>query len=62
MGAGSGVTAGPPAPPLPAIVGRAPTSAIRRHDDPRAFLLEVMNDPSVAMELRIDAAKALLQP
>lgn len=31
-----------------------------RHDDPRQFLLEVMNDASVAMELRIQAAKALL--
>ena len=46
--------------PLPAVVHRAPASAIPRHDDPRAFLLEVMNDPSVAMELRIKAAKALL--
>jgi hypothetical protein len=47
-------------PPLPAVVHRAPASAIRRHDDPRAFLLEVMNDPSVTMELRVKAAKALL--
>lgn len=30
------------------------------HDDPRSFLLSVMNDPSVAMALRIEAAKALL--
>ena len=30
------------------------------HDDPRSFLLAVMNDPSVAMALRIEAAKALL--
>lgn len=30
------------------------------HDDPRQFLLEVMNDPSVALALRIEAAKALL--
>lgn len=28
--------------------------------DPKAFLLRVMNDPSVDMALRIDAAKALL--
>lgn len=28
--------------------------------DPRRFLLAVMNDPTVAMALRIDAAKALL--
>jgi hypothetical protein len=30
------------------------------HRDPREFLLSVMNDPSVPMVLRIDAAKALL--
>lgn len=29
--------------------------------DPRRFLLQVMNDDSVALALRIDAAKALLQ-
>lgn len=28
--------------------------------DPRAFLLAVMNDPSVDMRIRVDAAKALL--
>ena len=28
--------------------------------DPRAFLLSVMNDPSVDMRIRVDAAKALL--
>jgi hypothetical protein len=51
-------------PPVPAVVtpAAAPASTIRRHDDPRQFLLDVMNDPSVAMELRIKAAKALLQP
>ena len=46
--------------PLPVVIPPAPASAIQRHDDPRAFLLEVMNDPLVAMELRIKAAKALL--
>lgn len=48
--------------PVPAVVtaAAAPTSTIRHHDDPRQFLLDVMNDPSVAMELRIKAAKALL--
>jgi hypothetical protein len=30
-------------------------------DDPRRFLLQAMNDGSVAMALRIEAAKALLQ-
>jgi hypothetical protein len=48
--------------PRPAMGSRAPASAIRRHDDPRAFLMDVMNDPSVAMDLRIKAAKALIQP
>lgn len=48
--------------PVPAVVtpAAAPASTIRRHDDPRQFLLDVMNDPAVAMELRIKAAKALL--
>ncbi|OWQ48015.1 hypothetical protein CDL60_05345 [Roseateles noduli] len=31
-------------------------------NDPRAFLLQVMNDASVPMALRIEAAKALLPP
>ena len=30
------------------------------YDDPRQFLLDVMNDTTVSMELRIQAAKALL--
>lgn len=30
------------------------------HQDPEAFLLRVMNDPSVAMSMRIEAALALL--
>lgn len=30
------------------------------HDDPRAFLLAVMNDPGVSLALRIEAARALL--
>ena len=30
------------------------------YQDPRRFLLYVMNDPTVALVLRIDAAKALL--
>ena len=53
-------------PPVPAVLPRATTpaqgSSIHRHDDPRAFLLDVMNDPSVSMDLRIKAAKALLKP
>ncbi|MBL8387658.1 MAG: hypothetical protein JNK17_05560 [Hydrogenophaga sp.] len=36
---------------------RGPTNG---YDDPRQFLLDVMNDATVSMELRIQAAKALL--
>lgn len=32
-----------------------------RHEDPRAFLLAVMNDPAAPLALRIEAAKGLLQ-
>lgn len=32
-----------------------------RHGDPKLFLLDVMNDTSVALALRIEAAKALIQ-
>lgn len=38
----------------------SPVSGQAHQDDPRSFLLSVMNDPSVAMALRIEAAKALL--
>jgi hypothetical protein len=31
------------------------------HDEPRRFLLNVMNDPTVEMALRIEAAKALMR-
>lgn len=39
-----------------------PASHLRAYDetDPRDFLLTVMNDPAIAMSLRIEAAKALL--
>ena len=46
-----------------------PAAAVQRHEpapaagqtaDPRAFLLSVMQDPSVDLRLRIEAAKALL--
>ncbi|NML44163.1 hypothetical protein HHL11_10410 [Ramlibacter sp. G-1-2-2] len=42
------------APAAPAANTQAP------QQDPRSFLLAVMNDPAVAMHLRIEAAKALL--
>lgn len=49
--------AGPPAEAQAA----APTAAATGQcTDPRSFLLIVMNDPTVPMALRIDAAKALL--
>jgi hypothetical protein len=38
----------------------AHVSPTTRHQDPRRFLLEVMNDPAIEMQLRIEAAKALL--
>lgn len=63
--------ADPPAPPAtPASAARpdattappATTSTTTgRHDDPRAFLLSVMNDATVPLALRIEAAKGLLQ-
>lgn len=56
-------------PPAPAAPAMAPAAAPARggpvgpagpYDDPRRFLLDVMNDPTVDMALRIQAAKALL--
>lgn len=48
----------------PATRATAPTHAAAvpaaRHQDPRQFLLAVMNDPAVELPLRIEAAKALL--
>lgn len=37
-----------------------PVHASMQYSDPRRFLLAVMNDPSVSLALRIEAAKALL--
>jgi hypothetical protein len=37
-----------------------PVATAGRHLDPRQFLQDVMNDPGVALALRIEAAKALL--
>jgi hypothetical protein len=39
---------------------RSPSAASTEHDDPKRFLLRVMNDDTVALALRIEAAKALL--
>lgn len=42
---------------------QATTTAVTGHfQDPRAFLLAVMNDPVVPLALRIEAAKGLLRP
>jgi hypothetical protein len=38
-----------------------PTTTAPAHDDPRRFLLSVMNDTTVDMALRVEAAKALLK-
>ena len=53
--------------PAPAAVPALPPAASPTHNalngpyqDPRRFLLDVMNDPTVALAQRIDAAKALL--
>lgn len=54
------LAAAPPplSPEALATPGQPPSSAIQT--DPRRFLLEVMNNEALAMDLRIDAAKALL--
>ncbi|MGI9216252.1 MAG: hypothetical protein ACR2JA_04545, partial [Hydrogenophaga sp.] len=50
-----------------AVSGVAPVTApattaslLGRHEDPRSFLLVVMNDATAPLALRIEAAKALL--
>ena len=48
-------TAPPPAPSLPGASDPAGPQ-----EDPRRFLLGIMNDPAVDLHLRIEAAKALL--
>lgn len=57
--AGSGLGLGPGSDEgaSPTTDGPAPAAAAR---DPKRFLLDVMNDDSVPLALRIDAAKALL--
>ena len=46
--------------PIPAAQVHAPASTGDAEHDPRRFLQHVMNDSSVALQLRIEAAKALL--
>ena len=48
------------APHAPAPAGASQPGAAASEDDPRRFLLRIMNDESVPLALRIEAAKALL--
>ena len=52
--------AAPASPSAPVEQRPAPTGTGGAGQDPRAFLLAVMNDDSVALALRIEAARALL--
>jgi hypothetical protein len=42
------------------VSAQAPSAAAANSPDPRRFLLEVMNDRTIELHLRIEAAKALL--
>lgn len=53
-------TVSPPALPTGAPAAYAGVDAAEPYQDPRRFLLAVMNDRSVPMALRVEAAKALL--
>lgn len=46
--------------PAPVAASTASTASTAAGDEPRQFLLRVMNDDSVGLALRIEAAKALL--
>jgi hypothetical protein len=48
-----------PAASLPIAVSQAP-SVKARYEDPKLFLQDIMNDASVPVASRIEAAKALL--
>ncbi|NTV11175.1 MAG: terminase small subunit, partial [Zoogloea sp.] len=50
----------PPAAAAPAGGEAARLDVAGHFDDPKGFLLAVMNDPSAGAGLRIEAAKALL--
>lgn len=55
---------GPAAVPAGCVLGSVAEPShgdlIGTHQDPRCFLLEVMNNPTAPLALRVDAAKALL--
>ena len=60
--AAAGVVPAPAALPVqPPAASPSHTALNGPYQDPRRFLLDVMNDPTVALALRIDAAKALLR-
>ncbi|TAK89411.1 MAG: hypothetical protein EPO09_17420 [Aquabacterium sp.] len=46
--------------PLASTIPASQTTLATQHGDPRQFLLSVMNNETVALHLRIEAAKALL--
>lgn len=50
-----------PSAPSPSPAGKPGGGSYGPHQEPRAFLLDVMNDPSVDLALRIEVAKALLR-
>ncbi|OOG87875.1 hypothetical protein B0E41_03075, partial [Hydrogenophaga sp. A37] len=51
----------PTAVPTPPLAASTPHHALNGpYQDPRRFLMDVMNDPTVALAYRIEAAKALL--
>jgi hypothetical protein len=52
---------GPTAPSAAAPLAKPQPVSAMANEDPKRFLLRVMNDDSVALALRIEAAKALLQ-
>lgn len=62
-GVGSTSASAPAAAPMTAAAAGSEVVALNGpYQDPRSFLLDVMNHPAVALELRIRAARALLAP
>ena len=59
--AARGAPASPAAPQLTPPVASSVAATIGSNNDPRAFLTAVMNDATVPLALRIEAAKGLLQ-
>lgn len=62
-GRAASITVSAPAVPEMSAPAGGDTAALNGpYQDPRSFLLDVMNHPAVALELRIRAAQALLTP